>query len=185
MQNITFESLSARIAAIAAAEKITREQLGLLSREVLGYVLESEDVRPINALLGKTDEGKYVLTLQNRKTAGFYFREFTPFSDNGANIEKGEQIVFIKKKAKVWDKFVAKIENWLEVESNDIWKWAAINIQMEVKPKEYASKITKLIEKSLKDEVNGISKIDVMLAVMAAGIEVDDLLALIKEPVAA
>lgn len=176
MSNITFETLSARIALIAASEKVTKQELGLLSREALTYVLESEDVRPINNLLGKDGEGNYLLTRNNRVVAGMYFSEFVPFSKNGAKVSDGEQLVFVKKKARVYDKYVAKIIDWLGVGTNDIWSWAAENVQFEAKPKEYAGKIEKLVKKALADEAEGITKVDVLKAVMSAGISIEDLL---------
>ena len=176
MSKVTFETLSARIALIAASEKVTKQEMGLLSREVLTYILESEDVRPINNLLGKDKEGNYLLTRNNRVVAGMYFSEFVPFNTNGAKVSEGEQLIFVKKKARVYDKYVAKINDWLGVGTNDIWSWAADNVQVEAKPKEYAGNIEKLVKKALADEVEGITKVDVLKAVMSAGISIEDLL---------
>ena len=180
IEQITFETLSARIAKIAAAESITRAELGALSREVLAFVVATEDVRIINTLLGKGEDGKFTLTAQNRKAASFYFREFCPFSDNGANVDKGEVLVFIKKKAKVWDKLAAKIETWLAVETNNIWTWAQDNLSVEVKPANYAGKLEKLVANALKDEVDGITGADVINAVLAGGVTVEDLLGMVE-----
>lgn len=169
---ITFDSLVTRINTITAAERVTKAELGLLSREVLSYILESEDVRPVNMLLGKDEEGKFVLTVNNRRVAGLYFQEFVPFTSE----EKDGVLVFLKKKAKVFEKYTAAINNFLGEGSNDIWTWAETNVEVQAKPKFYAEKITKLIQKSLEDEAEGISKVDVMKAVLDAGLSIEDLL---------
>lgn len=174
---ITFETLSARVNAIAHAEKITKHELSLLSREVLAFVLETEDIRIVNTLLGKGEDGKYILTSNNRRVAGLYFKEFMPFSNNGG--KELDQVVFIKKKAKVWDKYAETINNWLADETNDLWKWAGANVQMEPKAKMYGDKITKLVTKALDDEVEGLNSMAIIDAVMAGGVTIDDLLALV------
>ncbi|MGL4584024.1 MAG: hypothetical protein ACRCVU_13725 [Flavobacterium sp.] len=171
----TFEQLNAIIATIAASENVTRKELGEFSRVALTYVLESEDVRPINTLLGKID-GVNVLTSVNRRTANLFFREFAPFADNGA--KELETLVFTKKKAKVWDKYVTKIEAFLADEKNNIWTWANENIKLEAKAKDYAGKIKQLIEKALADEVEGITQEQLLQAVLDGGIEVDAIIKL-------
>lgn len=178
---VSYESLAVRINTIAKAERITKSELSLLSREMLAFVIDTKDVRPFNELLGKGEDGKYNLTALNRKMCSFFLREFTPFSDNGANIDKGEQLTFVKLKAKAWDKYVAKIEDFLSVETNDVWTWAQENIKLEQKPVNYMAKLEKDVEKALNDEVNGISKADVLIAVMKGGISVDDLMLVVEQ----
>lgn len=177
IEQITFETLSSRIAKIAAAESITRAELGALSREVLAFVVATEDVRIINTLLGKGEDGKFTLTSNNRRVAGLYFKEFTPFTV--AETDSGI-VQFAKKKAKVWDKGVAKIEAFLAVEDNNLWTWAETNVEIEGKPAEYAGKLTKLVQKSLADEVEGITGADVINAVLAGGVTVEDLLGMVE-----
>lgn len=177
IQQITFETLSARVSAIAHAENITRKELGELSREVLAFVCATEDVRIVNTLLSKGEDGKFILTSNNRRVAGLYFKEFVPFTV--AETDSGI-VQFAKKKAKVWDKGCAKVEAFLSVEENNLWTWAETNVEIEAKPKEYQGKLTKLVQKSLSDEVEGISGVDVLNAVLEGGVSIDDLLAMIE-----
>lgn len=178
---ITFESLSARLSAISAAESVTRVELGLLSREVLAFVVETKDIRIVNTLLGKNEAGKYVLTSQNRKAAGFYFSHFMPFSTNEAKVSEGQLLQFVKMKAKAWDKYAIIIEQWLSDEANNLWTWADANIKMEAKPANYAGKFTKLVEKALADEVDGINGADILAAVLAGGVSVNDLMSVVEQ----
>jgi len=180
IKQITFETLSERLAKISYAENITRHELGELSREVLLFVCETEDVRIVNTLLGKGEDGKFTLTSQNRKVTGLFMREFIPFTDNGAKIDAGETIVFQKKKAKVWDKFVTKIDTFLENENNNLWTWAENNVSIEQKPANYAGKISKLVEKALKDEAEGVTGVDILQAVISGGVSVNDLMELVE-----
>lgn len=176
IQAITFETLSARLAKISYAESVTRHELGELSREVLAFVCVSEDVRIINTLLGKGEDGKYTLTSNNRRVAGLYFKEFVPFTV--AEDDTG-RVQFAKKKAKVWDKGCAKIEAFLAVEDNNLWTWAETNVEIEGKPKEYSGKLSKLVSKALADEVEGITGVEVLQAALQGGVSIEDLLALV------
>ncbi len=82
MANITFEALMSTIERVAAAEKITKQGLRELSRDVLAYMLEEEDIRPVNALLGQGEDGKFILTPINWRIAVQYFAHFLPFTSN-------------------------------------------------------------------------------------------------------
>lgn len=174
---ITFESLMARVSALRASERVTKQELSALSREALALMLESEDIRPINAVLGVAEDGKAILSPMNRKTAGLFFAHFCAFTKT----EEGGLLQFGKKKAKIWDKKAAEIESWLADDSNDIWSWAEANIEMEKKAPEYAGKITKAIQKALNDKDGyAISQVDVLKAVLEGGVSVDALIGLVQ-----
>lgn len=153
--------INARIDAIANAEKVTKAELAALSREVLEYVTveASGDVGVINRLLN-------VLTPMNHKTACLFFVEFIPhtFEENntfGAKF-KGQKKV---------DAITEAVNNFLANEDNNIWTWAAANIKLEKKPKDYLNKLTKLVERALADDEEGISMEDIMLAVFEGGVD--------------
>ena len=103
----------ARFDAIAAAEKITRVELGLLSREILVYVPESQDIEFVNRLLG-------VLTPMNRRTAILYFGHFLPWEqehDKEGNFNRFAKKMVGEKKLK---KKADAIVTWLAKEENNI-----------------------------------------------------------------
>lgn len=178
MSQVTFETLSARLNAIKASERITKEELSALSRESLTFLLETGDVRIINMLLGQDENGKFILTPINRKTANLFFKEFVGFT-----VQDGDSSVveFVKKKVRVWEKYVEKVNTFLSVPHNDIWTWAAENVEIEKKAPIYADKINTLVAKALKDEVNGISQVDILKAVLSGGVSVDSLFDLVTE----
>lgn len=173
----TFESLMTRVAAIRASETITKKELSALSREALSLMLETEDIRPINAVLGVAEDGKAILSPVNRKVAGMFFSHFCAFTKAE---DDGKPLQFGKKKAKLWDKKAAEIEEFLAEERHDIWTWAGANVEMEKKAPEYAGKITKQIQKALTDKDGyAISQVDVLKAVLDGGVTVDALFELV------
>jgi hypothetical protein len=159
--------INERIEAVAHAEKITKVELGHLSREMVEYITinESPDVATLNRLLG-------VLSPMNYKTATLYFAEFVPHKwDEEGNVF-GARIKGDKKIKEFQDKARLFLNN----EDNNIWTWAAANLKVEKKPKDYLNKITKLVEKALEDEDEGADMEDVILAVFAGGVDVKAML---------
>lgn len=176
MSKYTIESLIARINTIRESEKISKAELSLFSRESLAFVIETKDVRVVNMLLGSDDNSKSVLSPANKRIANRFFKAFLPFQSEG---EVDASVVFTKLKQKSFDKYVTKVQAFLATPDNDIWTWQKENVQMEAKPVDYVSKLTKATEKALKE--GHLSAVDTLKAVMAGGISVDDLLALTGE----
>lgn len=171
---LSYETLSARLATITASEAITKRELGLLSRELLSFIVETSDVRIVNTLLGRGADGKLTLTVANRKSAGLFFQNFLPFTVDADS----DVVQFAKKKGKVFDKAVAEIEKFLADEANDLWTWIDANVKMEQKAVDYAGKITKDIKKAL-DAEDGLTGAQVMAAVLEGGITTADLMQLV------
>ena len=169
----TFEQLMASITVLKDAEKITRETLSELSRDLLGYYLDSSDVRPINRLLGQ-DGNQWILTPINHRVASQYFHHFLPsksnFDDARDWIVKGEgkrtALVFGKKNPKTFDGCLAMIQLWLQDDANDIWVWSN-DIRIEKPAIDYAKRIQNSVQKAMED--GGFSMLDVMKAIV--GIE--------------
>ncbi len=157
-------SVYARLDAIASAEKITRVELSILSRDALTYVMESHDIELVNRLIG-------VLTPVNRKVSILYFSHFLPwnvektddnFSRFGKMMDKPKQL---KKRADL-------IIDWLAVDTNDIWVWAEDNIEVEQKQVDLAAGLEKALVQAMEgvdtDKSHGeaLSKLDVLAVVM-------------------
>jgi hypothetical protein len=177
IMTITFETLMETIGRVAAAERITKEGLRTLSRDILAYVAETEDVRPVNALLGMDGDGKFILTPINFRIAVQYFHHFIAFTSNWEEVKgycikgKGARQPFVlnKKAKKRWDKSVADITAWLDDETNDIWVWST-NVEMEAKPVDYAKQVQNAVKKALDEEKGNLSVADVLAAI----VELDD-----------
>tara|TARA_B100000929_G_C15511743_1_gene421166 strand:- start:42296 stop:42964 length:669 start_codon:yes stop_codon:yes gene_type:complete len=169
---ITYENLMQAIAEVAAAERITKEKLSLLSRDLLNYVLDNEDIRPINALLGMDGDGRFVLTPINWRIAVQYFHHFIAFTSNFDDVKefaikgKGKRtpLVFNKKAKKRWDASVSTIQAWLEDPANDLWVWSN-NAEMDAKPVDYAKKVQSAIKSALDEGKGNMSLVDVMSAI--------------------
>ena len=149
-----------KIVQLANAERITKTVLGELSRDLLEYVMVdgTHDIAAVNRTI-------QALTPVNRKVAIEFFNAFTSHKFN-----EGTQ-AFGGKDRKRHDQFMAACAEFLADESNTIWTWADANIQVQAKPKDYFNKLAKLVEKALSDEAEGILAVDVINAVMAAGVE--------------
>ena len=163
----------ARLETIAQSEKITRVELGFMSRELLPYVTESQDIDIVNRLLG-------VLTPVNRRVCIEYFGHFLPWEK-----EHDKDDVFLRfgKKMlgdKKLSKKMAAIAEWLADEANNVWTWAEDNISVEVKKKDFAGTIVKDIQKALAgDEKSGtdpLTRAEIMSAIFLAGLTIEDML---------
>lgn len=131
-----------RLEAIASAEKITRVELGAMSRELLIYVPESHDIDIVNRLIN-------VLTPVNRRAAILFFKHFLPW-----DAENDTDGVFSKfGKMHKGEKKVAKkhaaITDFLADENNTIWTWAEENIEIEQKVVNMATELSEVIKKSV------------------------------------
>lgn len=175
-QNNLKAVIVARIEAIAAAEKITKAELGHVSREMLLYVPDSDDIDVVNRLLG-------VLTPMNRATAILFFKHFLPWEVE--EDAKGEFSRFGKriKKEKQLERKLLAITEFLADENNNIWTWASANVTLDYTQKDFAAMVTKAVTQALKGEKkdNGetppLSMTDVIGAVLRGGVQVTTLLA--------
>jgi hypothetical protein len=106
---------------LATTERVTKELLRSLSRDVLEAHHATENVTYINQLIS-------VLTPMNRKTVILFFKEFSgfKFSNETQTFEKKDKKTYAFK-AELSDKF-------LEDPNNNVWSWAERNIEVEKKP---------------------------------------------------
>jgi hypothetical protein len=122
----------ARLDAIANAEKITRKEMAALSRELLVYVPNTNDIDVVNRLLG-------VFTVMNRKSAIMFFSHFLPWEKetdkDGSFVRFGKMF----KGEKSYNKKVKLIEAFLADEENNFWNWVDDNI--EVKPRDLGASV--------------------------------------------
>lgn len=161
-------SFSKNLSSLKKAEKATKELVRHMSREVLDAHHETGDVKYVNEFVA-------VLTPMNRKVAILYFKEFT-----GHNEMDG---VFGKKNKKGYDEALAKSREFLEDPMNNMWSWAERNVKVEKKAIDYKSKIIKDIQSSMDAEKNEnpLDEIDVLEAVLAAGISAATILRLMEK----
>lgn len=168
LQNF-FNSFELNIRALKESERVTKSTLGFLSRDVL-EALHSEgktqgDVQYINRLLD-------VLTPVNRKVAVLFFQAFS-----GHLFNEKTQLFGKKDKLLYAEKQTIAMAHLLDSEWN-IWVWAADNVKVEGKPLTL-EKITQTVKQMMKKaEDNGLKHADVIKAILAGGIEADDMLAI-------
>lgn len=181
---MSYENIVSKIDQLAKAEKVTKKVLGELSREILLYVIEKRDVRPVNDLLGNR-KGEFILTPVNWRIACKYFLHFLPFTSNYDEIKDcinkgGARIALTFKKIspRKVEALTDEVYAWLADENNDIWVWSN-SIAFEDKPVNYAGRITNNVKQA--QEKGGLDAIAIMQAVMEAGIDADVLMKAIAE----
>lgn len=165
-------SVYAAFEAIAAAEKITRVKLAELSRDLLVYVPETDDIDIVNRLLG-------VLTPMNRETAIMFFSYFLPWDvehDKEGTFQrfgkrtKGERSV--KKK-------LDEISVHLKDEKFSIWTWAKDNVKID-KKRDFKGTIKRAIHNALdgdeKTDTAALSINEIFDAILDGGLTLDEML---------
>ena len=162
------------IARLQDAEKVTKAILSDLSRQLLSVVHDdtNPDVGPINRVLD-------VLTPVNRKTAVLFFMHFSGhvYSEKDKHFGKRDKALYAKK--------AEAAMAFLEDPHNNIWSWADRNVEVEVKPFTLL-KVTKFVESALKKaEAAGFKQSDVVSAMLAGGLAVEALMAVIEAQAAA
>lgn len=172
MTQVTIASINTKIATLANAEKITKATLAELSRDLLDYVLVQgfHDIAAVNRLLD-------VLTPMNKQTARLFFLHFLPHKWNDDTNSFGG----LDKKAK--DKKLELTGQFLANVDNTIWTWAAENVKIEAKEVDYLGKVTQSIQKAI--EKGQVSQLELVKAVLAGGLELTALTALMQQAVAA
>lgn len=157
-----------RIESLRGAERIVKAELLVLSRSVLEALHVTQDIVYVNDLIK-------ALTPVNRKVAILYFQEFSGFQFSQ---EKQE---FTKKDKKIYDEAVAKSNNFLDDPLNNIWSWAARNVEIEAK--EFTlERMKKQFESTLKKaKDNQFTELQVIETFMEAGLKMDTLIALMDK----
>lgn len=168
---LDIKQLTLLINQLSKAEKITKTNLSVLSRELLAHSIEHKDASLVNKMLGGD-----VLSPANLRIARLYFAEFMPFAQVLVDrIEGGKAVKqlagFKNFSERRSASMMEKVEEWLADDKNDIWAWQSDNVQMEKKPADYASKLTKLVEKALSDADEGLDALAILDAVIAGGVD--------------
>lgn len=136
----------AALATIANAEKITRTTLAEMSRDLLEYVPDTDDIDVVNRLLG-------VLTPMNKQTMILYLRHFLPWE---AENDKDGTFQRFGKRMKGERKVKARldlIKKWLKKPENNVWTWAETNVDLKKK-----KDLPAAVERAIHQALNGAGK---------------------------
>lgn len=161
-------AFAASIDALAQSENVTKRELKGLSRSVLEATHETGDIQFVNKLIA-------VLTPVNRKVAVVFFKHFSGFSYDDT------LMMFTKKSKKRYAEAFAEYVVFMENPNNNIWTWAERNIEIEQKAFEL-EKVTSYLKVALqKAKDANLTHVDVMRAVIKAGITADDIIAIMED----
>lgn len=166
---LNYDDLSKRIESLAKAEQVSKELLMPLSRDLLQFLVDTGDIRPVNQIIA---DG--VLSSINRRTARNYFRAFCPF-DNIMSADGKYLVAFGKMKGSKKDKKFELIREFLSDPHNNIFTWSNANEDVIVREWKI-EKVTKIIERAKKE---GFGEGAIVEAIMAGGISAKDIIALV------
>lgn len=145
---------------LAGAEKITKEVLRDMSRDVLRAHHATEDIIFINELIP-------VLSPKNRSITILFFKEFSGF------MWDKETQRFVKKSKKNYDNAHAAAMAFLEDPHKNLWTWAEKELKedaLKVKPS-LVEGVEKYVHNLLpKAKKAGVSEADILAAVFRAGV---------------
>ena len=163
------------IKALAESERITKDALRSLSRDLLCQLHTIED-NPRNGDIGFTNQVLAVLTPVNKKVFTLFMVEFSGFKFN-EEIQQFEK----KDRAKYNDVFT-KAGEFLEDPLNNLWTWAERNVKVEKKAFKLDT-LAKDVKRALAQENDAgelmYSKADIIKAVLSGGITSEELLDLL------
>lgn len=155
------------LSTLTESEKITRNTLSWLSRDILTATHETGDVAYMNQLLG-------VITPVNRKVCVLFFKTFTGYSYDE------EKALFTKKSKKRYDKAHAMFVQFMEDPLNNVWTWAARHVEVEQKPFGEDNLVKYLT--SARNKLQGkMSDADILRAVFKAGVSADAVIEIMDE----
>ena len=155
-------SYKANVEKLAASEKITKELLRSLSRDVLTAHHVTGDVAYINGIIA-------VLSPMNKKVCILFYKEFSGHLCN-------EDGTFGKKDKKKYEEARKKSFDQLEDPLFNVFSWAERNVEIEKKPftlGKLQQQVATLVKKA---EENKISHADIIRALFANGVEVNEFL---------
>jgi hypothetical protein len=170
-----FFNFEIALRAIREAERITKDTLRSLSRELLMQIhYESKlqgDIQPANRLLE-------VLSPMNRKTFVLFMQEFSGF-----NFDE-ETGLFGKKNKKEYDARCKLACESLDDPHFNLWTWAERNVKVEKKRFKLET-LSKDVKRALEEEGEDgkplYSKADVVKTILEGGLSIDDLILIMQE----
>jgi hypothetical protein len=141
---VDLKVINGRIKKIGNGENTFKQELGVLSRELLDYVPTTGDIDAVNRLIA-------VLSPLNKEKVTSFFKTFLAHK-----LDKG---VFGKKSTNkdMVAKRVAAITSFLSVEDNTVWTWLAEKgkaVKREAKPKALGKAVEKAVEAAISTEDN-------------------------------
>ncbi len=153
----------ANVEKLAASEKITKELLRSMSRDVLAAHHETGDIAYINGLVA-------VLTPMNKKMTVIFFKEFS------GHLYSEETKAFGKKDKKRYEDAKKKTFDRLEDPNFNVFSWADMHVEIEKKPFTLGKLQQQMGSLVKKANENKISHADIIRALFANGVEVNEFL---------
>lgn len=156
----------ANVRKLAASEKVTKELLRSMSRDVLEAHHATGDVAYINGIIA-------VLSPMNKKVCILFFKEFSGHTCN-------EDGVFGKKDKKKYEEARKASFDQLEDPLFNVFSWADRHVEIEKKPFTLGKLQQQMGSLVKKAEENKISHADIIRAMFANGIEIGEFMRVVE-----
>lgn len=153
----------ANVEKLAASEKITKDLLRSMSRDVLEAHHATGDIAYINGIIA-------VLSPMNRKMCILFFKEFS------GHIYSEENKSFGKKDKKKYEEARKASFDRLEDPNFNVFSWAEMHVEVERKPFTLVKLQQQMGSLVKKAEENEIPHADIIRALFANGVEVNEFL---------
>jgi hypothetical protein len=129
--------IDTRITSLEKSEKATHLELAAVSRELLLYVPDSQDIATVNRLMN-------VLNRPNRELAGLFFGEFLEWAFDD------KALTFTKKLAgeTKLKRYAEKRTKFLAIEDNNIWTWGRENVAPAKRKIDFEKNLAALIDRA-------------------------------------
>ena len=161
------QSFQERVASLAASEKVSKELLRALSRDVLEAHHVTGDVAYINGIIE-------VLSPMNKKMAVLFYKEFS------GHLYSEDTKAFGKKDKKKYDAAHKASFDALEDPHFNVFSWAERNVEVERKPFTLGKLQQQMGSLVKKAEENKISHADIIRAMFANGIEIGEFMKVVE-----
>jgi hypothetical protein len=171
------DNINQAIVTLHESERVTKEVLRQLSRDVLEQLFEDGDIRYCNKIIK-------VLTPVNKRAWIAFMQEFSGFAFNEDAQEFGKKlkalVEFEGQEVAAWVAKQSAAKAELVDPAWSIWPWSERNLKVEAS--EFTlDKVTKGVQTYIKKcEKNGIKKCDLIRAIFAAGLDVQDIVAVLE-----
>ena len=160
------QSYKVNVEKLAASEKISKDLLRSMSREVLEAHHVTGDVAYINGLIE-------VLSPMNKKMAVLFYKEFSGHLCN-------EEGIFGKKDKKKYDAAHKASFDALEDPHFNVFSWAERNVEIEKKPFTIGKMQQQMGSLIKKAEQSKISHAEIIRSLLANGIEIGEFMKVVE-----
>lgn len=165
-QDVRLTNINKQIKAVAKSETSFKALLGQLSRDLLNYVPDSNDIGAVNRLVA-------VLTPFNRARAIAFFKAHLEWSVDADTGIFGDKV----KGEKTRKRITAVRMDLLADDNGTIWTWAEVEMPKKEKVAEdYIKAIGQAVKNGVNEEKGALTPVQILEGVLRGGVSIGELM---------